>query len=318
MIQKVLAYILNTDRLLAYTHKNFQEVPLLVPGGTIKKGEDPLSALKREVWEESGLTDLFEIEKLGEADIYNDKKEDYHGHFYRCRTEHDLTGWEHEVKGDGEDSGMTFCFEWLEPQEALLVHDYYFHYYMRPEYLPTFFTESSLIGLSNEKISLMPQTELWKKEFSKEKNKLKRRLDDAEIEHVGSTAIPWVPAKPIIDIAISVEDPKKAVEKVEECGYEYMGEKGVEDRYYFVKGTDENRTHHIHLFEDGHQKYKDHILFRNHLIDNRDLAERYGKLKLQLWRKYRGERRKYTEAKSDFIKSILDQAGNGIKDNISQ
>ncbi|MFP4052125.1 MAG: NUDIX domain-containing protein, partial [Thermoplasmata archaeon] len=71
MIQKVLAYILNSDKdtenLLAYSHKEFPEVPLLVPGGTIKKEEKPIEALKREVFEESGLTDLYEFEKLGEA-----------------------------------------------------------------------------------------------------------------------------------------------------------------------------------------------------------------------------------------------------------
>ncbi|MFW6196355.1 MAG: GrpB family protein, partial [Thermoplasmatota archaeon] len=57
-----------------------------------------------------------------------------------------------------------------------------------------------------------------------------------------------------------------------------------------------------------HQRYKDHLLFRDYLIDNRELAVRYGKLKLQLWRKYRGDREKYTEAKSDFIEDILDMA----------
>lgn len=307
-----MAYILNSneneERLLAYSHKNFPEVPLLVPGGTIKKGEEPLKALKREVSEESGLTDLYDIEKLGEADIYNDEKEDYHGHFFRCRTDHELTEWEHEVEGDGEDKWLIFCYEWLSPQKALLVHDYYFHVYMRPEYMAILFTEDSLLGLSNKKISLMPHTELWKENFEKEKNELERRIADVEIEHVGSTAIHWVPAKPIIDIAMSVEKPERLIDDIEDCGYEYMGEKGVKDRFYFVKGLEENRTHHIHLFEKHNQRYQDHLLFRNYLTENRDLAEKYGKLKLELWRKYGGERRKYTEEKADFITHILDKA----------
>lgn len=312
MIQKVLAYILNTDdkadRLLAYSHKNFPEVPLLVPGGTIQKGEAPLEALKREVREESGLTDLYDIEKLGEADIYNDEKEDYHGHFFRCRTDHELTEWEYKVQGDGEDRGLIFCYEWLQAQEALLVHDYYFHVYMRAEYLPTLFSEDSLLGLSNKNISLMPHTELWKECFENEKNELERRIAGLEIEHVGSTAIPWIPAKPIIDIVMSVGKPERVIEDIEDCGYEYMVEKGVKGRFYFVKGQEENRTHHIHLFEKDNQRYQDHLLFRDYLTENRDLAERYGKLKLELWRKNRGERRKYTEEKSDFITHILDKA----------
>ncbi len=321
MIEGAFAYIFNSNkdkkRLLAYSHKNHPEKPLLVPGGSIKNNEKPLNALKREIKEESGLTEIYDIKKLGEADVISEiADESVHGHFYKCKTDHDLTEWEHEVRGQDIDHGLIFKFHWLEPQKGLLIHDYYFHVYMRPEYLPDFFTKDSLLGLSNKKISLMPQTDLWKENFEKEKHELKKRIDKAEIEHVGSTAVPWIPAKPIIDIAMCVDYPDNIIDDIEKCGYEYMGEKGVKDRYYFVKGSEDNRTHHIHLFEDGHQKYKDHILFRDYLKDHKDLAEKYGKLKLQLWRKYRGKRKKYTEAKSDFIKSILDQAGNGIKDNI--
>ena len=131
MVEGVFAYIFNSKkdkrRLLAYSHKNHPEKPLLVPGGSIKDGEKPIDALKREIKEESGLTDIYEIMKLGEADIISEiADQKVHGHFYRCKTDHDLTEWEHEVKGQDIDHGLIFKFHWLEPQKALLVHDYYF------------------------------------------------------------------------------------------------------------------------------------------------------------------------------------------------
>ncbi|MFW5904571.1 MAG: GrpB family protein [Candidatus Natronoplasma sp.] len=66
--------------------------------------------------------------------------------------------------------------------------------------------------------------------------------------------------------------------------------------------------HHIHMFEERSQRYEDHLLFRNYLINNRDTAEEYGKLKLQLWRDHKNDRKKYTDKKSDFIERTLKEA----------
>ena len=313
MVEKVFAYILRENRqdkqLLAFEHKNFPDVPIQVPGGTLKEGEDPVEGLKREVWEESGLTDLNDIKKLGEADVESAVNgEKFHAYFFRCGVNVKCDKWDHVVKGDGEDEGLTFSYRWLDPQEALLVYDYYFHIFMRPRYLPDLFTEQSLLGLANDKISLMPHTGLWKREFLKEKDLLQKETDEVEIQHVGSTFVPWVPAKPIVDMAVKTEDPKDQIKNIENCGYQYRGEKGVKGRYYFVKGTSENRTHHIHMFEKGNQRYEDHLLFRNYLINNRDTAVEYGKLKLQLWRDHKKNRKKYTDEKSDFIEKTIKEA----------
>lgn len=310
MLKKVFAYILREDgskkQILAFSHKDHPEVPLQVPGGTLEEGEKPIDGLKREVREESGITDLRHIKKLGEADIYNpEADEEYHAYFFRCTSSLGEDTWDHIVTGDGEDRGLVFSYRWVAPQEALLVHDYYFHVFMRPRYLPDLFTEDSLLGLSNNKISLMPHTGLWTKEYKIEEKRLEGKVADCEIQHVGSTFVPWVPAKPVIDIAVSVKEPEEQIENIEGCGYSYKGEMEVEGRYYFVKGPPENRTHHIHMFKKGNQRYKDHILFRNHLVSNKDTAEEYGRLKLRLWRCYRGQRKKYTEAKSDFIERVL-------------
>ncbi len=310
MKEKVFAYILRNiglkRQLLAFAHKDFPDVPLQVPGGSLKEGEDPAEGLKREIWEESGLTDLNNIKNLGEAYVdsaVNDEK--FHAYYFRCDANIECDTWDYVVKGDGEDQGLTFSYRWLDPQECLLVYDYYFHTFMRPSYLPDLFTEQSLLGLSNDKISLMPHTRFWKSEFAKEKRSLQHNTNHTEIQHVGSTFIPWLPAKPIVDIAVNSKDPESQIKDIENCGYEYMGEKGVEGRYYFVKGTLENRTHHLHMFEKGNQKYEDHLLFRDHLVKNRDIAEEYGKLKLRLFRDDKINRKKYTKEKSDFIEKVL-------------
>ncbi len=310
MVEKVYAYILksheNTDTLLAFTHKGYPEVPMQVPGGTLEEGESPYEGMKREVFEESGLTEFYDIEKLGEAFLSDaEGKEEFLGHFFVCRTEIAPEEWEHTVTGDGEDEGLVFQYRWLPPQKVLLVYDYYFHVFMRPEYLPSLFTQESLLGLPNNTISLMPPTPLWQREFINAREELIKVLPDPEIEHIGSTSVPDLPAKPMIDMAISVPDPERHIDVVERCGYQYRGEQGIEGRFYFVKGPPDNRTHHIHMFEKDSPLYREHLLFRDTLREEPSLAREYGKLKLRLWRKLSGNRKVYTESKSEFIEYII-------------
>ncbi len=313
MMEKVYAYILrsqeSSDGLLAFTHKGHPEVPMQVPGGTLEEGESPCHGMKREVFEESGLTELYDIEKLGEAILTDaEGKVEFLGHFFVCRTGHPPKGWEHTVTGDGEDEGLVFQYKWLPPQKVLLVYDHYFHVFMRPEYLPSLFTQESLLGLPNDTVSLMPPTPLWQREFINAREELIKVLPDPEIEHIGSTSVPDLPAKPIIDIAISVPDPKQHIDAVERCGYHYRGEQGIQGRFYFVRGPSDNRTHHIHMFEKDSQLYKEHLLFRDTLRKDPTLAQKYGKLKLNLWRKLSGDRKIYTASKSEFIEKTISDA----------
>ena len=313
MMEKVYAYILrcreNSDSLLAFAHKGHPDVPMQVPGGTLEAGESPYKGMKREVFEESGLTELYDVEKLGEAILSDPEgKEEFLGHFFACRCRETQDVWEHTVTGGGEDKGLVFQYKWLPPQKVLLIYDYYFHVFMRPEYLPTVFTDESLFGLSNNTVSLMPPTPLWRLEFIKAREELTRSLPKAEIEHIGSTSIPDLPAKPIIDMAISVIDPERHVDAVERCGYRYRGEQGIQGRFYFVRGPSDNRTHHIHMFEKDSRLYKEHLLFRDILRKGPSLAREYGKLKLRLWRKLFSERKTYTESKSEFIEKTIKDA----------
>ncbi len=318
MMEKVYAYILkkqaSSDTLLAFTHKGHPEVPMQVPGGTCEEGESPYEAMKREVFEETGLTDFFGIKKLGEAVLPGgDDEERFLAHFFVCRSNEPRDSWEHTVTGDGEDRDLIFHHRWLSPRNALLVHDYYFHVFMRPGYLPGLFTKESLLGLPNDTISLMPPTPIWQREFRKARDELMKVLPGAEIEHIGSTSVPDLPAKPIIDIAVAIPDPERHIHAVKRCGYRYRGEQGIVGRLYFVKGSSDNRTHHIHMFEKGSELYEEHLLFRDALRKAPSLARDYGKLKLNLWRKLSGNRKSYTESKSEFIEKIV---GNSHRKNL--
>lgn len=132
----------------------------------------------------------------------------------------------------------------------------------------------------------------------------------SEIHHVGSTSIPGLGAKPIIDILVIVREfalGEHCVEPLATLGYEYMGEYGIPGRHYFRKpvGPFETRTHHIHMVEKGHDQRALMLIFCEYLRLHPEAAEDYYQLKKELAEKYRTDRENYTDAKAPFVKSIV-------------
>lgn len=169
-----------------------------------------------------------------------------------------------------------------------------------------------MLGLQKGIVKLAPHTELWHQLFAEEEARLREAIGEhvVAIEHIGSTAICGLPAKPIIDIAAAVReavDAQACVRLLENIGYEYRGESGIAGRYYFVKG--EPRTHHLHMVESGSDFWRDHLLFRDYLRRHREVAEKYERLKRDLAIKYEKDRGAYTEGKSRFIEEVLKRAG---------
>ena len=169
-----------------------------------------------------------------------------------------------------------------------------------------------MLGLQKGTVKLVPHMELWHQLFAEEEARLREAIGEhvAAIEHVGSTAICGLSAKPIIDIAAAVReaaDAERCVRPLEKIGYEYRGESGIAGRYYFVKG--EPRTHHLHMLELGSDFWKKHLLFRDYLRKHREVAEEYERLKRELAIKYERDREAYTEGKSRFIEEVLNRAG---------
>jgi GrpB-like predicted nucleotidyltransferase (UPF0157 family) len=135
----------------------------------------------------------------------------------------------------------------------------------------------------------------------------------AVIEHIGSTAVPGLGAKPIIDIMIglqSLEDAERRVPDLARLGYEYVPEYEVDlpDRRYFRKPFQRPRTHHLHVVTRGSDFWVRHLLFRDYLRANPKTADDYFQLKQRLALESNTRGIDYTEAKSPFVAEILRRA----------
>ena len=168
-----------------------------------------------------------------------------------------------------------------------------------------------MIGLEPGIVRLSPYNPEWAKLYHAEKALLTRTIGGfvRDIQHVGSTAIPGIPAKPIIDIAIAVDDFNRARECIpplQLLGYDYRGENGIPRRHYFEKG--DPRTFHIHVNEISSRNWEDQVLFRDYLIAHPKLAGEYAELKTSLAARYPDDRDAYLEAKGPFIQRALQAA----------
>lgn len=136
-----------------------------------------------------------------------------------------------------------------------------------------------------------------------------------DIQHVGSTAIPGLSAKPILDIQVAVRslDEIKAVvvPALQKMGYEYWANNPDPDRMFFVKGMPpfgEKRTHHVHIVEAGSKHWEGKALFRDYLIAHPEIAKEYESLKIKLAQHHALDREQYTDAKSEFVEKVLQLA----------
>lgn len=156
----------------------------------------------------------------------------------------------------------------------------------------------------------------WAVLFKKEKDQILNVIGHiiVEIEHIGSTAVPNLGAKPIIDIMVAIphlEDAEKCIKPLQSIGYEYVPEHEVStpERRYFHKGhPPKEQHHHLHMVEQTSDFWKRHLIFRDYLRTNPEVAREYFKLKKRLATKYGSDREGYTEAKTSFIKSIVAKA----------
>lgn len=168
-----------------------------------------------------------------------------------------------------------------------------------------------------DEIELVPPNPDWPRRFAEEAARLRTIIPEdllIDLEHIGSTAIPGMPAKPVIDILATVTDLDAAsarlVGPLEAAGYAFWAENPDADRLFFVKGLPPSaprRTHHLHIMEPGPGALR-HIAFRDHLRADPADAARYAALKTGLAARFADDREAYTEAKGAFVAGILDAA----------
>lgn len=160
----------------------------------------------------------------------------------------------------------------------------------------------------------------WKENFWKEKTVLEQAVDIqniVRINHYGSTAIPDLIAKPTIDILIEIKndtDIERLIANMQSVGYRYIKQPdNPAPHMMFVKGYTpqgfKGQVFHIHVRYSGDW---DELYFRDYLIIHPEIADEYGKLKLELQNKYEHDRDAYTDAKTDFIKRITKLARTEI------
>jgi GrpB-like predicted nucleotidyltransferase (UPF0157 family) len=167
-------------------------------------------------------------------------------------------------------------------------------------------------------VEIVPYDPSWPALFLEEARNIRQKFGELalRVDHVGSTSVPALPAKPVIDIQVSVAslEPREALnERMTDLGYTHF-DLGAFDRVYpfFKKPSTWPSTHHVHLCLAGSEQERMHLAFRDYLREHPAVSADYFKLKQQLAAVYDGttleSQEGYSLAKSDFVSSVLDRA----------
>jgi GrpB-like predicted nucleotidyltransferase (UPF0157 family) len=180
--------------------------------------------------------------------------------------------------------------------------------------------EEKIARVVKENVAVVPYDPRWPEMFERERDHLLSCLPHdvvKRIEHFGSTAVPGLLSKPIVDILVevtSLEETKKRVAPVLEAqGYDYFwrpswGDSTPPFYAWFIKRDENgNRTHHIHMVEADFEHW-DRLLFRDYLIEHPDVAREYSELKAKLSERHDTDRVAYTKAKTDFVEAVTERA----------
>lgn len=166
------------------------------------------------------------------------------------------------------------------------------------------------IGLERSTVRIVAYDRRWPGLFDKEAARIRRRVgkEALDLVHVGSTAVPGLAAKPIIDLMLAVASlraPPTLLRIFEQLGYEHRPLDTIPQRLYFVMERNGLRTHHLHVCEPGSTFWISHLRFRNRLRSDPALARAYEDLKFRLAAQFPNDRLAYTDAKDHFVARAL-------------
>jgi GrpB-like predicted nucleotidyltransferase (UPF0157 family) len=171
------------------------------------------------------------------------------------------------------------------------------------------------MGIADEEpIYLVPYDGTWPCHFEEERDRLARTLSPwlaGPIEHIGSTAVPGLTAKPVIDIMAGVRDLPSSLDAraaLASLDYVYFPYR-PDVMHWFCKPSPARRTHHLHLVPIESALWAERLVFRDYLRSSPAAAAEYAVLKTSLAARHQFDREAYTDAKSAFVHSILDRAG---------
>jgi GrpB-like predicted nucleotidyltransferase (UPF0157 family) len=171
----------------------------------------------------------------------------------------------------------------------------------------------------NDPIYLEEYNPIWPEQAVQEMAIIKKVLSAKpveDIQHIGSTAIPGLAAKPIIDIYLGVKElssvDQETIDLLTSLNYVFWRDNPDKEKMFFVKGMPpygEKRTHHVHIVEYAADYWRAALAFRDYMRQHPEEVSHYQKLKYELMRQYTYDREAYTNSKTDYIRSILHKAG---------
>jgi GrpB-like predicted nucleotidyltransferase (UPF0157 family) len=171
-----------------------------------------------------------------------------------------------------------------------------------------------MLGLNKDVVALTPHRQEWKKLFEREKALLESLIGEhiVDIQHIGSTAIEGIAAKPMLDILVGVKSMNDVKQfdkyRLKEADIYHLGRVEIEGKAVFAKFSDLDeltKTHVYHVVEYGGDWWKQHTRFRDYLNEHPDVAREYESLKKSLALKYPNNERQYADAKKIFVDEVL-------------
>ena len=174
------------------------------------------------------------------------------------------------------------------------------------------------LGLAKNEVKLFPYTAEWKTEFNRVKQQIIEvtGLEENQIHHIGSTAINDLPAKPIIDIILGVDDitkvDKAIIKELQSIGFLRLRVERPNEIVLakFIDDTYEVKTHFIHMVDFDKELWKNQLFFRDYLNSNDEAREEYRKIKLTSAKQKDININSYTDLKEPFVKSIFSKRIN--------
>lgn len=172
-------------------------------------------------------------------------------------------------------------------------------------------TDAPALGLESGVVRLVPYDPRWLALFAEESRRLQERFDAAGLtiafEHIGSTSIPGLAAKPILDMLAGYPPGAVVADYVPvlvDAGYSHRGEQGIPGREFFRMGA--VRSHHLHMAVRDGDVWSGYQVFRDRLRASDGLRDRYAALKGELASRYPRDREAYIEGKGAFVRSVVE------------